>query len=204
MKFKNHIQSQINQREIEPSHDAFERIQARLVNQEKPKINSKVNYKMWSIAAVVVGLLISVTIYFNQENKAQTLMVKQQIKTDDNKLERDIESSTQLNQTKEEQLVVNNSEVKKSAIKSENSTNKVESSIGISSTKIESESVTEPIIENPKILITATNLDTLKVTPKKKANYTDPNMLLYSIENKEALKETNNHKTKVAVIDLNR
>ena len=204
MKFKNHIQSQINQREIEPSHDAFERIQARLVNQEKPKINSKVNYKMWSIAAVVVGLLISVTIYFNQENKAQTLMVKQQIKTDDNKLERDIESSTQLNQTKEEQLVVNNSEAKKSAIKSENSTNKVESSIGISSTKIESESVTEPIIENPKILITATNLDTLKVTPKKKANYTDPNMLLYSIENKEALKETNNHKTKVAVIDLNR
>ena len=204
MKFKNHIQSQINQREIEPSHDAFERIQARLVNQEKPKINSKVNYKMWSIAAVVVGLLISVTIYFNQENKAQTLMVKQQIKTDDNKLERDIESSTQLNQTKEEQLVVNNSEVKKSAIKSENSTNKVESSIGISSTKIESESVTEPIIEKPKILITATNLDTLKVTPKKKANYTDPNMLLYSIENKEALKETNNHKTKVAVIDLNR
>ena len=42
----------------------------------------------------------------------------------------------------------------------------------------------------PKRTLVSNNSDSIKINKKKK-NFVDPNMLLYSIENKENLKESN-------------
>ena len=207
MKFNNYIKTEINQREITPSHDAFDRIQSRLSNQEKSD-ESFNKFKYLAIVAVVIGLLVSVTFYFNQANNPQTTIITQQIKEDRVLPQKESGSSSSKGLAIVNQSVLIAQQEKKIATKPtkyvEPSTNKNSINRQVETINIEEKLVREPVIENSKNTEVLANLDTLKMKNKRKQNYTDPNMLLYSIENKEALKETNNQKTKVAVIDLNK
>jgi len=197
MKFKNYIKSEINQREVDPSHDTFDRIQARLENQSE--VSSHNSYLKWSIiAAVCIGILVGVS-FFMTENKTNKSI------NNSNLTAVEKVNSTTVDEIKEviEKESIEIVDVK--GVLPDNNSQKKE----IIKAKPIVEAL-EPVTEN--IIIEAelnekqivNNLDTAKVKTNKKINYVDPNMLLYSIENKEALKENNNQKSRVVIIDFNK
>ncbi len=65
-KFEQHIKDQLNQRKIEPSEDAWQKIANQLDQTEKPKTKK---YLWLGVAASIVGLLIITTAYFNSDKK---------------------------------------------------------------------------------------------------------------------------------------
>lgn len=219
MKFKEYIQSEVNQKEVEPSHDAFDRIQARLNNQSEIVVEKSSTKKWYAIAATIVGLAVCTTLFFTQNKTQNTEIVSTEVETKNDVIssKESIEDQSKIEIENEVQLVEKSTlkekeDIKVEPLKSENSEPIIE--IAVQSTKeIEQE---KPKVSNPiptpslangfkqNQTQIATNLDTVKVNSKKKGNYVDPNMLLYSIENKESLKESNNQKSKVAVIDLNK
>ena len=205
-KISNYIKNDLENRELKPSHDAWDRIQARMDVAPSPQ---KSNYKWWLSAAVVALFTVSTSIYlFSNQSKDdqpkefvnhQEQNNPQQIQSDSNT----VHSS--------ESILANNEKIDSSKKEVEIQTQeekkpiqhgKVQVAINEESQQVEMAFPTkkEPIVEKkedlkseaqPKKNIAAnTTLDSVKVNKKKK-NFVDPNMLLYSIENKENLKESN-------------
>lgn len=217
MKFKHYIQSEINQKEVEPSHDAWGRIQARMENQAPAVVIEKSSKKWWAIAAAVIGLAVCTTVYFSMNNETNVPQIVNEstvpeIKNSSETSPQEHSATEILNQIddfQDTEMVESKSnptssphpmkEEKEQMVSNQNS----ESNI---TEQPQQQSIQKPALATglkPVPQQMATNLDTVKVK-KKKGNYVDPSMLLYSIENKEALKETQKEKTRVAVIDLNK
>jgi hypothetical protein len=217
MKFKHYIQSEINQKEVEPSHDAWDRIQARMENQAPAVVIEKSSKKWWAIAAAVIGLAVCTTVYFSMNNETNVPQIVNEstvpeIKNSSETSPQEHSATEILNQIddfQDTEMVESKSnptssphpmkEEKEQMVSNQNS----ESNITV---QPQQQSIQKPALATglkPVPQQMATNLDTVKVK-KKKGNYVDPSMLLYSIENKEALKETQKEKTRVAVIDLNK
>ena len=217
MKFKQYIQSEINQKEVEPSHDAWDRIQARMENQAPAVVIEKSSKKWWAIAAVVIGLAVCTTVYFSMNKDTNVPQIVNEstvpeIKNSSETSPQEHSATEILNQIEE----IDNIEMveSKSNPTSSPQTMEVEKEQMVSNLNSESKITEQPqqqSIQKPALATglkpvpqqMATNLDTVKMK-KNKGNYVDPSMLLYSIENKEALKETQKEKTRVAVIDLNK
>ena len=205
-KISNYIKDDLENRELNPSHDAWDRIQARMDVAPSPQ---KSNFKWWLSAAVVALFTVSISIYlFSNQSKDdqpkefvnhQEQNNPQQIQSDSNT----VHSS--------ESILANNEKIDSSKKEVEIQTQeekkpiqhgKVQVAINEESQQVEMAFPTkkEAIVEKkedlkseaqPKKNIAAnTTLDSVKVNKKKK-NFVDPNMLLYSIENKENLKESN-------------
>lgn len=205
-KISNYIKDDLENRELNPSHDAWDRIQARMDVAPSPQ---KSNYKWWLSAAVVALFTVSTSIYlFSNQSKDdqpkefvnhQEQNNPQQIQSDSNT----VHSS--------ESILANNEKIDSSKKEVEIQTQeekkpiqhgKVQVAINEESQQVEMAFPTkkEAIVEKkedlkseaqPKKNIAAnTTLDSVKVNKKNK-NFVDPNMLLYSIENKENLKESN-------------
>ena len=205
-KISNYIKDDLENRELNPSHDAWDRIQARMDVAPSPQ---KSNFKWWLSAAVVALFTVSSSIYlFSNQSKDdqpkefvnhQEQNNPQQIQSDSNT----VHSS--------ESILANNEKIDSSKKEVEIQTQeekkpiqhgKVQVAINEESQQVEMAFPTkkEAIVEKkedlkseaqPKKNIAAnTTLDSVKVNKKKK-NFVDPNMLLYSIENKENLKESN-------------
>lgn len=217
MKFKHYIQSEINQKEVEPSHDAWGRIQARMENQAPAVVIEKSSKKWWAIAAAVIGLAVCTTVYFSMNNETNVTQIVNEstipeIKNSSETSPQEHSATEILNQIEE----IDNTEMVESKSNPTSSPHpmEVDKEQMVSNQNSESNITEQPqqqSIQKPALATglkpvpqqMATNLDTVKVK-KKKGNYVDPSMLLYSIENKEALKETQKEKTRVAVIDLNK
>lgn len=205
-KISNYIKNDLENRELKPSHDAWDRIQARMDVAPSPQ---KSNFKWWLSAAVVALFTVSTSIYlFSNQSKDdqpkefvnhQEQNNPQQIQSDSNT----VHSS--------ESILANNEKIDSSKKEVEIQTQeekkpiqhgKVQVAINEESQQVEMAFPTkkEAIVEKkedlkseaqPKKNIAAnTTLDSVKVNKKNK-NFVDPNMLLYSIENKENLKESN-------------
>ncbi|MFV0200948.1 hypothetical protein OBJ99_08840 [Empedobacter falsenii] len=205
-KISNYIKDDLENRELNPSHDAWDRIQARMDVAPSPQ---KSNFKWWLSAAVVALFTVSTSIYlFSNQSKDdqpkefvnhQEQNNPQQIQSDSNT----VHSS--------ESILANNEKIDSSKKEVEIQTQeekkpiqhgKVQVAINEESQQVEMAfpRKKEAIVEKkedlkseaqPKKNIAAnTTLDSVKVNKKKK-NFVDPNMLLYSIENKENLKESN-------------
>ncbi|MDH1602224.1 MULTISPECIES: hypothetical protein [Empedobacter] len=205
-KISNYIKDDLENRELNPSHDAWDRIQARMDVAPSPQ---KSNFKWWLSAAVVALFTVSTSIYlFSNQSKDdqpkefvnhQEQNNPQQIQSDSNT----VHSS--------ESILANNEKIDSSKKEVEIQTQeekkpiqhgKVQVAINEESQQVEMAFPTkkEAIVEKkedlkseaqPKKNIAAnTTLDSVKVNKKNK-NFVDPNMLLYSIENKENLKESN-------------
>ncbi|WP_291095444.1 MULTISPECIES: hypothetical protein [unclassified Empedobacter] len=205
-KISNYIKNDLENRELKPSHDAWDRIQARM---DVAPLPQKSNYKWWLSAAVVALFTVSTSIYlFSNQSKDdqpkefvnhQEQNNPQQIQSDSNT----VHSS--------ESILANNEKIDSSKKEVEIQTQeekkpiqhgKVQVAINEESQQVEMAFPTkkEAIVEKkedlkseaqPKKNIAAnTTLDSVKVNKKNK-NFVDPNMLLYSIENKENLKESN-------------
>lgn len=217
MKFKQYIQSEINQKEVEPSHDAWDRIQARMENQAPAVVIEKSSKKWWAIAAAVIGLAVCTTVYFSMNNETNVPQIVNEstvpeIKNSSETSPQEHSATEILNQIEE----IDNTEMVESKSNPTTSpqTMEVEKEQMVSNLNSESKITEQPQQQSiqksalasglkPTPQQMATNLDTVKMK-KNKGNYVDPSMLLYSIENKEALKETQKEKTRVAVIDLNK
>ncbi len=205
-KISNYIKDDLENRELNPSHDAWDRIQARMDVAPSPQ---KSNFKWWLSAAVVALFTVSTSIYLfsnqSKDNESKEFVNHQeqnnpqQIQSDSNT----VHSS--------ESILANNEKIDSSKKEVEIQTQeekkpiqhgKVQVAINEESQQVEMAFPTkkETIVEKkedlkseaqPKKNIAAnTTLDSVKVNKKKK-NFVDPNMLLYSIENKENLKESN-------------
>lgn len=221
MKFKEYIQSEVNRKEYEPSHDAWDRIQARMENQAPVVVIEKSSKKWWAIAAAVIGLAVCTTVYFSmtKDNFQPEMVINHEnnskIKKSSNSKLEDQTPVEILNQIEEQQesKIANSKSISTpvsesvSEEKEQMVSNQVQDSKGLEDNR--PQTIQKPAIANglksiPVPQQVATNLDTVNVKQKKKGSYVDPSMLLYSIENKEALKETQKEKTRVAVIDLNK
>lgn len=205
-KISNYIKDDLENRELNPSHDAWDRIQARMDVAPSPQ---KSNYKWWLSAAVVALFTVTTSVYLfsNQSKDDQPKeFVNHQEKSNSEKVQLDsntIHSS--------ESILANNEKIDSSKKEVEIQTQeekkpiqhgKVQVAINEESQQVEMAFPTkkEAIVEKkedlkseaqPKKNIAAnTTLDSVKVNKKNK-NFVDPNMLLYSIENKENLKESN-------------
>ncbi|HBX62224.1 hypothetical protein [Empedobacter sp.] len=205
-KISNYIKDDLENRELNPSHDAWDRIQARMDVAPSPQ---KSNFKWWLSAAVVALFTVSTSIYlFTNQSKDdqpkefvnhQEQNNPQQIQSDSNTVhssESILANNEKIDSSKKE-VEVQTQEEKKPI-----QHGKVQVAINEESQQVEMAFPTkkEAIVEKkedlkseaqPKKNIAAnTTLDSVKVNKKKK-NFVDPNMLLYSIENKENLKESN-------------
>lgn len=205
-KISNYIKDDLENRELNPSHDAWDRIQARMDVAPSPQ---KSNFKWWLSAAVVALFTVSSSIYlFSNQSKDdqpkefvnhQEQNNPQQIQSDSNTVhysESILANNEKIDSSKKE-VEVQTQEEKKPI-----QHGKVQVAINEESQQVEMAFPTkkEAIVEKkedlkseaqPKKNIAAnTTLDSVKVNKKKK-NFVDPNMLLYSIENKENLKESN-------------
>lgn len=205
-KISNYIKDDLENRELNPSHDAWDRIQARMDVAPSPQ---KSNFKWWLSAAIVALFTVSTSIYlFSNQSKDdqpkefvnhQEQNNPQQIQSDSNTVhssESILANNEKIDSSKKE-IEIQPQEEKKPI-----QHGKVQVAINEESQQVEMAFPTkkEAIVEKkedlkseaqPKKNIAAnTTLDSVKVNKKKK-NFVDPNMLLYSIENKENLKESN-------------
>lgn len=204
-KISNYIKDDLENRELNPSHDAWDRIQARMDVAPSPQ---KSNFKWWLSAAVVALFTVSTSIYLfsNQSKNDQPKeFVNHQEKSNSEKVQLDsntIHSSESILANNEKIDSSKEIEAQPQEEKKPIQHGKVQVAINEESQQVEmafptkKEAIAEKKEElkseaQPKKNIAAnTTLDSVKVNKKKK-NFVDPNMLLYSIENKENLKESN-------------
>lgn len=204
-KISNYIKNDLENRELKPSHDAWDRIQARMDVAPSPQ---KSNYKWWLSAAVVALFTVTTSVYLftNQsKNDEPKELVNHQEKSNSEKVQLDsntIHSSESILANNEKIDSSKEIEAQPQEEKKPIQHGKVQVAINEESQQVEMAFPTkkEAIVEKkedlkseaqPKKNIAAnTTLDSVKVNKKNK-NFVDPNMLLYSIENKENLKESN-------------
>ena len=204
-KISNYIKDDLENRELNPSHDAWDRIQARMDVAPSPQ---KSNYKWWLSAAVVALFTVTTSVYLftNQsKNDEPKELVNHQEKSNSEKVQSDsntIHSSESILANNEKIDSSKEIEAQPQEEKKPIQHGKVQVAINEESQQVEMAFPTkkEAIVEKkedlkseaqPKKNIAAnTTLDSVKVNKKNK-NFVDPNMLLYSIENKENLKESN-------------
>lgn len=204
-KISNYIKDDLENRELNPSHDAWDRIQARMDVAPSPQ---KSNFKWWLSAAVVALFTVTTSVYLfsNQSKNDQPKeFVNHQEKSNSEKVQLDsntIHSSESILANNEKIDSSKEIEAQPQEEKKPIQHGKVQVAINEESQQVEmafptkKEAIAEKKEElkseaQPKKNIAAnTTLDSVKVNKKKK-NFVDPNMLLYSIENKENLKESN-------------
>ncbi|WP_298775431.1 hypothetical protein [uncultured Empedobacter sp.] len=205
-KISNYIKDDLENRELNPSHDAWDRIQARMDVAPSPQ---KSNFKWWLSAAVVALFTVSTSIYLFM-NQSKDDQPKEFVNHQEQNNPQEIQSDSNTVHSSES-ILANNEKIDSSKKEVEIQTQeekkpiqhgKVQVAINEESQQVEMAFPTkkEAIVEKkedlkseaqPKKNIAAnTTLDSVKVNKKKK-NFVDPNMLLYSIENKENLKESN-------------
>ena len=200
-----HIFNELEQRELNPSHDAWDRIQARM--DVAPIQQSQSNFKWWLSAAVVAIFTVSTSVYlYINQTDANVEAVNQPVQntvdssisnhdeivdkhTDElaNNEKNDSAAKIEQVQPKTEKQVVQKGKVQIAVNKE---MNQVELSIPKSISVTEKKEIIKEDLIPKKSFVANNSLDSIKKLKKKK-NFVDPNMLLYSIENKENLKESN-------------
>ena len=200
-----HIFNELEQRELNPSHDAWDRIQARM--DVAPIQQSQSNFKWWLSAAVVAIFTVSTSVYlYINQTDANVEVVHQPMQntvdssisnhdeivdkhTDElaNNEKNDSAAKIEQVQPKTEKQVVQKGKVQIAVNKE---MNQVELSIPKSISVTEKKEIIKENLVPKQSFVANNSLDSIKKLKKKK-NFVDPNMLLYSIENKENLKESN-------------
>ena len=200
-----HIFNELEQRELNPSHDAWDRIQARM--DVAPIQQSQSNFKWWLSAAVVAIFTVSTSVYlYINQTDANVEAVNQPVQntvdssisnhdeivdkhTDELANNEKNDSATKIEQVqpKTEKQVVQKGKVQIAVNKE---MNQVELSIPKAASVTDKKEIIKEDLIPKKSFVANNSLDSIKKLKKKK-NFVDPNMLLYSTENKENLKESN-------------
>ena len=211
----NQIKSQLESREIPVSDDAWEKLSELM--EEKPKerkIKSFLPFGIAASAAVLMGIFFGMN-YFNDkpttetENSSKIVLVKPEI-VENKEAEKNVlgELTTVQNTEFTEKIASVNSEYSEKSnetpttaiAKSESQEIQSENTEDYFEEKINE--VVEPIKVEKEELVMALNTDSIS-KPKAKTNYVDPEMLLYSIENNQAVQQKNSG-SRMVIIDFNK
>ena len=204
----NYIKEDLEKRELNPSRDSWDRIQARM--DVAPPVQ-KSNFKWWLSVAVVAMFMVSASVYLFVNHQKETEITTDFVKNTDQKIidsvkhnaetisdstehiltkKKKVDSSKEVEAVapKEEKQVVQKGKVQVAVNKE---TQQIELSLPKKTSPVaeKKEAVVEDLVPK-RTLVANSGSDSIK-NNKKKKNFVDPNMLLYSIENKENLKESN-------------
>ena len=204
----NYIKEDLEKRELNPSRDAWDRIQARM--DVSPPVQ-KSNFKWWLSVAVVAMFMVSASVYLFVNHQKETEITTDFVKNTDQKIIDSVKHNTETISDSTEHILANNEKVDSSkeveavAPKEEKQVvqkGKVQVAVNKETQQIElslpkktspvaekKEAVVEDLVPK-RTLVANSGSDSIK-NNKKKKNFVDPNMLLYSIENKDNLKESN-------------
>lgn len=214
-----HIKSQLDERNLNPSESSWEKL-SQMLDEEKPQAKTIRFPKWWTIAiaaSVVVCISIFVMNPFEQTKEAQiqivdTKKVSSEISTDKNEMsseeiqpgnihanEKSVSNKTQLVESDSK------SEIR---IKSKQNSEIIQTPVIQEKTSevnlIQQELKLPEIKKQEEIAVNSETEKKSKPEVKKKTNYTNPDMLLYSVENNQAISETNNDNSRLVIIDFNK
>lgn len=196
------IKKQLNEREIQPSDAAWQKLAGMLDKQNSTKKSARIRFLILISTAASVLLMVGLFLFVKSRIEIQNIdsnfvqtqepLIKE-IKTD----------QTETVETEEPVLVNSNHEIKNQKTSKDNvfkiQTTEIQREVAIE--KIEESKTEKPIVEEVKPMIAQQNDSVQK--PKKKTDYTDPNMLLYSIEHNQSVKQ-NESNSKLVIIDFNK
>ncbi|MFA7616641.1 MAG: hypothetical protein WCY16_08705 [Weeksellaceae bacterium] len=196
------IKKQLNEREIQPSDAAWQKLEGMLDKQNSTKKSARIRFLILISTAASVLLMVGLFLFVKSQIEIQNIdsnfvqtqepLIKE-IKTD----------QTETVETEEPVLVNSNHEIKNQKTSKDNvfkiQTTEIQREVAIE--KIEESKTEKPIVEEVKPMIAQQNDSVQK--PKKKTDYTDPNMLLYSIEHNQSVKQ-NESNSKLVIIDFNK
>jgi hypothetical protein len=207
------IKNLLNEREIPVSENAWDRLQEMMEEpQEKKVVTKSRRFKIWMPLSIAASVILFLGVFFGWDSEQKKPLVSQtQTQLFENKIQ-EVESIAQIPTSKEiyadSSLETGISEEK---ISNTNSEKKAESFA-----KVEKEVVEPKVISIQEIQEEIKIPDVLKETPKellvqevtqpevkKKTNFVDPEMLLYSIENNEAVKQSNST-SRLVLYDFNK
>ncbi|KAF2515320.1 hypothetical protein [Flavobacterium foetidum] len=194
--FEKDFREKLNQREIEPSSKAWDRLDAMLSVAEEKKPEKKSTRKWLYIAASFIGFLLVATIFFNQNKKTTetipTVVVEKEI-------EKETTPEPVLNDI--DSVKIENAVAEKTSEETSNKEEKTSRQILNKSIKNESNKITESsiIIKNNQSKEAINNQSVVAENPKKESI----DQLLETAENKVlAENQTKKAKVKINASDL--
>ncbi|MGB3454627.1 MAG: hypothetical protein WBA59_12465 [Moheibacter sp.] len=196
------IKKQLNEREIQPSADAWQKLEGILDEQTGTKKSGRKIFLILISAAASVLLIVGLLLFVKSEN--ETPNVESNFVQTEEPLKEEIQSDqTETIETEEPVLVNSNPEINNQKVPKEKTIKiqKPEIPQEVAIEKIEEPKLEKPIVEEVKPMIAQQNDSVQK--PKKKTDYTDPNMLLYSIEHNQSVKQDESN-SKLVIIDFNK
>lgn len=204
------IKNQLNQRMIQTSENAWQKMNQMLDDgfSEKPD-NKKRNYWLFFSIAASVVLVIGLFFFLNHNRKGETEFETPKF-VSINKVEKNEVQKTQNKENKPNQIVISNKRYVKDVqhlieVRPETEKPKI-AEIKIPKKTTESALPFNKEIEIPSINIQKTQIafqtDSIKI-PKKKADFVDPEMLLYSIEHNQSVHQSE-FNSKLVLIDFNK
>lgn len=197
------IKKQLNEREIQPSVDAWQKLEGMLDGQTGTKKPAGKLFLIPVSAAASVLLIFGLLLFVKSENETPNAE-SHFVRTEEPSKQEIQSGQTVTAKTEEPALVRSNPENKNQKI-SKDKIIKVQSpeiSQEVAIEKVEEPKPEKPIAEEVKPMIAQQNDSVLN--PKKKVNYTDPDMLLYSIEHNQSVKQQNESDSKLVIIDFNK
>lgn len=196
------IKKQLNEREIQPSADAWQKLKGMLDEQSSTKKSGRKIFLILISAAASVLLIVGLLLFVKSEN--ETPNIESNFVQTEEPLKEEIQSDqTETIETEKPVLVNSNPEINNQKVPKEKTIKiqKPEIPQEVAIEKIEEPKLEKPIVEEVKPMIAHQNDSVQK--PKKKTDYTDPNMLLYSIEHNQSVKQDESN-SKLVIIDFNK
>jgi hypothetical protein len=184
--FEQQTKEKLSNREIAPSAQAWDRLDAMLSVQEKPK--KKINW--WYVAASVTGLLLVGTLFFNTSKESNVITPSQEImvtSTEDKDsvtIQPSIEPKNEVSVQPKSSVATNVSKITNNAI-STTKTNYQELSINnqITTTNNQTSTTIEKSIEHQAIAAIDENVPVLATGIQKKQKIqVDPSSLLSQVD----------------------
>ncbi|MFA7687638.1 MAG: hypothetical protein WCY25_07220 [Moheibacter sp.] len=197
-----HIKSELSQRTLKPSENAWEKL-SKMLDEEKPKAKtiSFTKWKMFLVAAsitvffTVLGLILiqqpaaenTIQVVGSEINSNEVNVINPQIIPEEIHPKENQVNSNPNSEKSEVQLAV-------IPVKTEKKSNPVQKTEFIAQL---------PEIQNQEEIAAVGNPEPESKPEKQKTNFVNPDMLLYSVENNQAITESNSN-TRLVLFDFNK
>lgn len=214
-KFEHIVKNQLEDRELPVSDNAWERLQEMMAQPEVSTSKTR-KMKVWFPMSIAASVILFIGLYWGWNsfstnetpavatqttNKEILQTVQEQENTSSIPAPKDLLADSSVHQQK--QIETKNTE---------NVPSNIHKNVESVETEIVSNSDVIPEFESEKASITnispepqteLAHQEELQLEEKKKANFVDPEMLLYSIENNEAVKQSKSN-SRLVLIDFNK
>lgn len=214
---ENQIKSQLESREIPVSENAWERLGAMMEEDSSEQKSKKPVKKLWMPISIAASVAVLIGLIWGWDSLGSEVPANQQMVSVEKKeiekvVEQPIPNSNELPSEEKGKLVENShpnspletikptsKPVREEVLVKNSEEKSVENPVEVQLNENKND---KPQIELKTEPVMALNTDSLS-KPKSKPNYVDPEMLLYSIENNQAVQEKNSG-SRLVIIDFNK